>query len=147
MSSAPPRRLIRMHEALAPFIGEWTVATPASDALGRAIFQWTLGGAFLVQRTEIPVPEAPDSLIVYAFDADTGRYVQHYFDSRGVVRRYEMTLENGVWKLWRDHPGFSQRWTGTFSDDGATIAGAWELCRDGSTWAKDFDLTYARVSS
>ncbi|WP_028060892.1 DUF1579 family protein [Candidatus Solirubrobacter pratensis] len=136
-----------MHEELAPFVGEWTVTVPFSDAPGRTTFEWTLDGAFLIQRTDVPHPEAPNSLIVYAFDADAGRYAQHYFDSRGVVRRYEMSLENGVWKLWRDHPGFSQRWAASFSDDGRTISGAWSKSFDGSTWEHDFDLTYTRVSA
>lgn len=40
---------------------------------------------------------------------------------------------------------FSQRFTGTFSDDGRTIQGRWETCHDGSTWEHDFDLVYRRV--
>ena len=40
---------------------------------------------------------------------------------------------------------FAQRFTGTFSDDGQTIAGDWEIAHDGSTWEHDFDLTYVRV--
>jgi hypothetical protein len=40
---------------------------------------------------------------------------------------------------------FSQRFTGTFSDDGDTIRGTWEKSFDGSHWVHDFDLTYRRV--
>ena len=40
---------------------------------------------------------------------------------------------------------FAQRYTGTFSDDGTTIAGRWEIAHDGSTWEHDFDLTYTRM--
>ena len=40
---------------------------------------------------------------------------------------------------------FSQRYTGTFSDDGKTIAGAWEICHDGTTWEHDFDLSYIKA--
>jgi len=52
---------------------------------------------------------------------------------------------DGVWKLWRDAPGFSQRFTGTFSDDGRTIKGRWEKSGDGAQWDHDFDLTYTKV--
>jgi len=38
----------------------------------------------------------------------------------------------------------SQRFAGTFSDDGKTIAGQWEICHDGRTWERDFDLTYSK---
>jgi hypothetical protein len=27
---------------------------------------------------------------------------QHYYDSRGVARIYQMSLNDGGWKLWRD---------------------------------------------
>ncbi|TMK78683.1 MAG: hypothetical protein E6G45_05835 [Actinobacteria bacterium] len=69
-----------------------------------------------------------------------------YADARGVSRVYEMSLSDGVWEIWRDAPGFCQRFTGTFSDDGRAIAGYWDRSRDGSSWERDFDLTYTKVS-
>jgi hypothetical protein len=68
-----------------------------------------------------------------------------YSDSRGVARLYQMSLRDGVWKLWRDDPEFAQRFNGTFSEDGRTITGAWEKCRDGKTWEHDFDLIYRKL--
>lgn len=139
---------------LEPFVGEWTlqIAFPGSPPMegGRVTFEWMKGKRFLVERWEVPVPEAPDGLAVIGFDEGRGTFLQHYFDSRGVARVYTMSLENGVWKLWRTEPDFSpldfaQRYTGTFSGDGATIAGTWEIAHDGVTWEKDFDLSYLRV--
>ena len=78
---------------------------------------------------------------------EPGMFRQYYFDSRGVHRIYEMTLDDVAWKLWRDAPDpFPQRFTGTFEDDGQTIAGRWEKAEDGSNWDTDFDLTYRRKS-
>jgi hypothetical protein len=57
-----------------------------------------------------------------------------------------MSLRDGVWKLWRDAPGFSQRFTGTFNADGNTITGSIESSRDGAHWEHDFDLTYSRAA-
>jgi hypothetical protein len=68
-----------------------------------------------------------------------------YFDSRAVSRIYQMSLSDGVWKLWREAPSFSQRFTGTFSDDGRIIRDRWEKSTDGSQWEHDFDLTYTKV--
>ncbi len=68
-----------------------------------------------------------------------------YFDERGVSRIYEMTLSGNVWKMWRNSPGFSQRFTGTLVDKGRTIIGVWELSKDGSNWERDLELTYTRV--
>ena len=77
-------------------------------------------------------------------------FLQHYFDTRGVARVYEMSLEAGVWKLERTKRDlspveFSQRFTGTFSADGKRIDGTWEIARDQKIWQKDFDLVYTRV--
>jgi hypothetical protein len=42
-------------------------------------------------------------------------------DERGVSRILQMSLDGGVWKLWRDAPEFSRRMTGTLSSDGNAI--------------------------
>ena len=137
------------------FIGEWTmrVTFPGEPPVegGRVEFAWMTGEQFLIQRWEVPVPEAPDGLAVIGFDGGRGTFLQHYFDSRGIARVYVMSLEDGVWTLRREAPDFSpldfaQRFTGTFSDDGTTIEGRWEIAHDGSTWEHDFDLTYVRIS-
>ena len=62
-----------------------------------------------------------------------------------------MTLSEGVWTLLRETPDFtpldfSQRFTGTFSDDDKTIAGHWESGSDASSWKHDFDLTYTKAT-
>jgi hypothetical protein len=64
---------------------------------------------------------------------------QHYYDSRGVARVYEMSLADGAWKLWREAPGFCQRFSGVLSDDGTRIDGAWQKSDDGAEWTHDFD--------
>jgi hypothetical protein len=109
-----------------------------------------LGGQFLLQRTEVPIPEAPDSLSVVSFDPEAGTYTQHYYDARGVVRLYAMTFAGGVWTLTRETADFSpldfrQRFIGTFSEDGNTISGAWETGHDGGEWEHDFALIYRRT--
>ena len=143
-------------ERLEPFIGEWSLdasfpgASPTGP-LGRTVFEWTLGGQYLLQRSEVPHPDAPDGLCIVGFDLETRRYVQHYFDSRGVARTYSMTLDEGRWELLRDAPDFSpldffQRFIGTFSADGRTIEGEWQTSPDGSAWERDFALTYRKIT-
>ena len=56
-----------------------------------------------------------------------------------------MTFIGSIWTLWREFPGFSQRFHGTFSDDGNIITARWEKSSDGSNWERDFDLTYTKV--
>ena len=143
-------------EALEPLVGEWSIVAafkdlPPAEPGARVSFAWLPGERFLIERWEIPVPEAPDGIAIIGADPTSeGSYLQHYFDSRGVARVYKMSVEDGVWKLWRDEPDFSaldfaQRFTGTFGDDGKTITGAWEICHDGTTWEHDFDLTYTKA--
>jgi len=91
-------------------------------------------------------PAFPRGVMVIGPAADGERVVQHYFDSRGVARVYEMSLEEGVLRLLRDGTDFAQRHSGRLSADGATIAGAWEISHDATTWEHDFDLTYRKVA-
>jgi len=137
-------------ERLDAFVGEWSLEASFTHpaASGRAVFEWELGGQFLVERAE--VAGAPDSIGVVGLDPDGQAFTQHYFDSRGIARLYSMTFNDGVWKLLRDSPDsspldFSQRFTGVLSADGGTISGRWETSRDGSNWEHDFDLTYRKV--
>jgi hypothetical protein len=103
------------------------------------------GQTFLIQRWTIEMPEAPDGIAIIGSGDEPDSFRQYYFDSRGVHRIYEMTLRDGVWKLWREAPNpFPQRFTGSFSGDGNTITGRWEK-REASDWETDFDLSYRRV--
>jgi hypothetical protein len=142
-------------QQLEPFVGEWKMDAPAFGMprevaeASRTTFEWALGGAFLLERSTVPVPEAPDALAVIA--PTDGGYTQHYFDSRGVVRLYAMTFDGREWTLERRTPDFTplafhQRWTATFSDDGDSISGRWETSPDGSAWELDFELVYTRVA-
>src|SRR6266496_4647303 len=113
-------------------IGDWTEQVDLPDApTGRMSFEWMLDGQFVLQRSILPDPNFPDSVAVIAVNPDARGYTQHYFDSRGVVRIYAMTLDERTWTLLRDQPDFTpldfaQRFTGTFAADGNTIVGSWQ---------------------
>ena len=137
--------------ALAPFCGSWDVEAEFPGELGgvrgRTTFDWLFGRRFLVQRATVDHPAAPEGHMLIA--ADAGAYLQHYFDSRGVVRLYAMTFDGHTWTLTRTEPDFSpldfaQRFTGTFTEGADTIAGQWEKSDDGVDWQLDFRLTYRR---
>ena len=143
-------------EALEPLVGDWSAVpqwegAPPVEAGAPVSFEWMTGGRFLIQRWEVPVPEAPDGIAIIGADPErAGGFLQHYFDSRGVARVYKMSFDDGVWSLWREEPDFSpldfaQRYSGTISDDGRTIAGAWEIRHDGQPWEPDFNLTYTKA--
>jgi hypothetical protein len=137
-------------ERLEALVGEWTLEAkppggPPWPGGGRATFEWLEGAPLLIQRSHVELPEAPDGISVIGCDGMNDTYYLLYTDERDVQRVYEMSLGDGVWKLRRDGDPFSQRFTGTFSEDGKTIAGRWEIAKDGKTWKTDFDLTYTKV--
>lgn len=141
-------------ERLAAFVGEWNVEAslqldPPGGIRGRTVFEWMPGERFLVQRWKVGHPDAPDGIAIIGFDQVRQTYLQHYFDSRGVARVYEMTFGDGVWTLERNSADFSpldfrQRFTATFGEGGKTIDGRWETSDDGVTWERDFDLIYTK---
>ena len=140
-------------QGLNVLVGEWdTEAThpmlPSTVVHGHGVIEWLEGEKFLILRARSDHPDFPDSISIIG---ETDGIRMHYFDSRGVARIYQMSLGDGVWKLWRDAPDlspldFAQRFVGTFSNDGKTIDGRWESCHDGTTWEDDLAITYRRTS-
>ena len=62
-----------MLKELERFVGEWGLAArfegiPASEEDGdggaRVVFEWMPGELFLIERWEVPIPEAPDGIAV-----------------------------------------------------------------------------------
>ena len=134
-------------QPLNALLGEWTSeathpAFPGQVVAGRVSVEWLEGERFLLQRTQSDHPDFPDALLVLG--ETEGRFVSHYFDSRGVHRTYQLSFDDGVWRLWRDEPGFNQRFAGTFEDDGNRMVGLWEASEDGSRWEPDLGITFVR---
>jgi hypothetical protein len=137
-------------QPLAVFVGEWTMAIsspayPSTMVGGHASFEWIEGGAFLMMHTDVEPGGPPSGIAVIGRDDAAETYSMLYFDARGVSRIYEMSLEGSVWRLHREAPGFSQRFTAAFSDDGTTITGHWEKSTDGSHWELDLNWSYTRT--
>jgi len=140
-------------DQLAPFIGEWDIEItsmsfnpdPSAVVRGHSSFAWLEGGAFLIQHSEISASDFPRSIAVMGADDEAETFRMLYYDSRGVSRIYRMTFSGGIWTMWREFPGFSQRFHGTFSEDGKIITAGWENSSDGSNWQHDFALTYTKI--
>ncbi|MBV9280491.1 MAG: hypothetical protein JOZ41_10455 [Chloroflexi bacterium] len=137
-------------EKLGALVGEWEVelrfpAQPPGTVLGRASFQWLEDGAFLLYRLGDVAAGPPYSISLIGGDDSAETYTVLYADDRRVSRIYQMRLDGGEWAMWREAPGFWQRFTGTFGDGGDTIAARWEKSPDGVRWEHDFDLTYRRL--
>lgn len=135
------------------FIGTWAIEVSHPQLqprpiTGEANFEW-LDERYIIERTQINKPEFPSSIIIYDWDDAKGQYMQHYFDSRGVTRLYEMSFEEGNWKLWRTTPDFSpldfhQRFNGIVNETGNHIESSWEQSADGVQWEHDFKLVFKK---
>jgi hypothetical protein len=141
-----PTRSLKAFEVL---IGEWNMVgthpqLPA-PVRGHSTFEWLKEGALLVWHFDWePGGGIPSAYSVIGHDDALEPCAMLYTDERGVARIYQMSLEGGVWKMWRESPDFTQRMTGTFSPDGNSISWRGELSRDGLTWEKDLEVRYTR---
>jgi hypothetical protein len=97
-------------------------------------------------RANYEHPEIPDAITIVGIT--DGRLSMHYFDSRGVHRIYSASLDGNTWRYWRDAepPDLSQRFSGTFGEDGATIIGRGQMSRDGETWEDDLASNYRKIT-
>jgi hypothetical protein len=115
---------------------------PEAVVKGSVTFDWIEAGAALVMR----MGEAA-TWIIGRDDAEP-EYRVLYADDRGVSRVYRMTLSDRSWQLWRDAPGFSQRFQAQLSTDPPAIEGHWEKSLDdGASWEHDFNVRYSRPAS
>jgi hypothetical protein len=130
------------------FVGEWdTEAThPKLEGTlrGRATYEWLTGRSFLIQRSESPPNTVPSSIAVIGGGDTPGTWPMHYFDSRGIMRMYQLSFHGRVLKIWRDDPGFLQRSVGVFEDGERTLRLTWELAEDNGPWKRDLDMIYHR---
>jgi hypothetical protein len=151
-------------DALDRLVGTWTTeathpAIPDVVVHGDTVFEWLEGERFLIYRARTDHPDFPDSIAIIGVteqdrvdDESDARgdgtadapMTMHYFDSRGVFRVYNVHIDADGWRIWRDAPGFSQRFTGTYEDGGSTVAGLWQLNRDDVNWDDDLEITYRR---
>jgi hypothetical protein len=81
---------------------------------------------------------------IVGFDDASGAMTALTSDIRGVHRIYEMSLTDSEWRIWRNAPGFHQRFLGRFDAAGDTIESLWEKSEDGVAWTTDFEGTYRR---
>ncbi|MGH2499547.1 MAG: hypothetical protein ACRDF0_05585 [Candidatus Limnocylindria bacterium] len=135
-------------DQLDALVGEWDtqMTHPLIEGVvhGTSVFEWLLGRRFLIHRSDVPPGKIPSAISIIGGGDTPGTWPMHYFDSRGVMRIYQVAFEGGAWRWWRDHPGFSQRFTGAFEDGGRTMRGHGELQEDGQSWKPDLQVTYRR---
>src|SRR5438034_11737544 len=120
-------------EPLNRLVGSWTTdathpAYPGGVVHGSVVIEWLEGERFLIHRAHTDHPDFPDSISIVGItsqdrvgnpsghDAAATTDVplsMHYFDSRGVFRVYDVSIDDEAWRFWRVTSGLSQRFAGT----------------------------------
>lgn len=143
------------HERLGVLVGRWKTegwtreapGAPASKIDAVDTYEWLHGGFGLLHLVDARVgDEKVDGAEIIGYDPARESYITQYFGSDGPAA-YEATLgeEEGalVWRMRTE----TQRFAGSFSDDGDTITGHWELLDDDSNWRPWMDITLTRQPS
>jgi hypothetical protein len=150
-------------EHLDRLVGTWTTeathpAFPGAVVKGTVEIAWLEGKRFLIHRARTDHPDFPDSISIIGAMGhdrvdhdrrtvdrdDAPQLSMHYFDSRGVFREYDVSIDERTWRIWRDAPGFSQRFAGDVVEGGNLIVGRWELQEEDERWRSDLEITYRR---
>jgi hypothetical protein len=80
-----------MLERLDVLVGEWSIeAVFAPGVTGRAVFEWVLGGQFLMERSE-----APDFTPLDFWQRFTGEFSA---DGRTITGRWETSQDGSTWE-------------------------------------------------
>ena len=122
----------------------WFWENPSDVFEGSATVEW-LDDAFLIMRQSFG--EAGESVWVLGRSDARDAFIALTYDERGVLRVFDMTFTGvgGEWTLTREDPDFYQRFVGVVSADGRRIDTHPDASEDrGTTWRKDFDLTFER---
>src|SRR5947209_1782968 len=133
---------------LQPLVGRWRMDLynasflPERDARisGSIDIDWIEDGAAL-RMSQGNSQHPPAAIWIIGRDEADAAYSALYADDRGVSRIYAMSFNDGDWRMWRETPDFSQRFSGQVDPDGETIHGRWEKSVDqGATWEHDFNI-------
>jgi hypothetical protein len=133
------------------FIGRWitegeTVASANSapvQIVASDVYQWAPGGHFIMHPAYGRIgPVEVGGLEVIGYDAETGQYRTHFFDSQGTTTSQTLTCQDdGTW-TWQ---GAQARCTGVFSDDGRTLTARHERSDDGKHWTPSMTVTLRKI--
>ena len=133
-------------EPFGALIGTWTTEAthPMLDAVvpGEISFEWLAGGQYVILRSHNDHELFPDAIGVIGRPESGEELVLEYFDSRGVRRTYGVSLEDGVMRWWRNHPGFDQRSYAKLGPDDFEFVH--QLAQTPDEWQDDLRAVYRR---
>ncbi len=134
--------------ALAPrLVGAWTTEAthtflPGVLIRGTCSVEVLGADGFLLHRTWYDHPDIPDAVSLLR-----GQQM-HYFDERGVIRLFALTVTADGWSVERSRTDddFGQRTTWLVDADGRTVRGRSQLSHDGHLWEDDLQVVHRRAA-
>ncbi|MGW0180333.1 hypothetical protein [Nocardia sp. NPDC003345] len=137
-------------EALSRMVGDWTTTSDLYPGMtGHTTIGWVPDARFLSVRYTAPEPGLGRTWIVGADDLYQDRLMILQYDQRGEHRVYQGSFDGPLWRVWRDAPGDSQRFTGSLDESGNTLRATWERSEselDPRSWEHELDIVYTRVT-
>jgi hypothetical protein len=96
----------------------------------------------VIQRSHNDHELFPDAIcVIGAPEAGDGLVIES-FDSRGERRTSGISLEEGVLRMWHDHPEFAMRFSAEIGHD--HFEGVYQLAETPGDWKDDLEVTYRR---
>jgi hypothetical protein len=129
-------------EALERLVGTWKIS---GGSEGEATYEWMEGRQFLVQRGRVVRPEGTFTYVqIIGLERTPGEDEPEHvtgrlYTSDGMALRYTSEADDRGMTIWMGDKGSPSVYRGEWSDDGNTLAGAWEWPGGG------YDETMTRV--
>jgi hypothetical protein len=135
---------------LLPLVGRWSVTLRWSEETHKLVggpreVEAEAGISWLNEGGVLHYQMGPAHWFIGG-DEDHREYGVLYTDQRPVSRVCRMTFARGVWRIWRDAPGFRQRFEGRLRQRGRRIEAHWDKSVNGRSWVRDFDMVFVRRS-
>jgi catechol 2,3-dioxygenase-like lactoylglutathione lyase family enzyme len=112
---------------------------PAAEIVALDTYDWLAGGFGMFHRVDGRVGDQwVEGAEVIGYDPERAAYITQYFGSDGPAA-YEASFGELDGALTWTMRSKADRFTGTFSDDGNSITGHWEL-HEGSSWHPWMDI-------
>ena len=132
------------------FVGKWNTeglikespSGPDKKLKATDIYEWLPGGFFLIHYVDGHMgDEEVKTIEIIGYDDLSQTYFTHSYDNQGSAARYQANLLDSVWTI----KGELERFNGSFSDDGGTLSGTWEMSVDGMNWVSWMDIKLTKA--
>ena len=139
------------HVPLDVFVGSWkTEGEVIGVAEGSSLkftatdtYEWLPGGYFLFHRFDADMPDGNvKGIEVIGYSTESQTFFLYSFDNLGNTTLLQGKIDDERWTFI----GESIRFTGSFSENGRTLSGLWEIrSSEGAVWQPWMNVTLRKI--